>query len=232
LGFPPSFVPRRPRADDARRGGDRPSSTDLKLLAQHHIGLILQSCSSLTACDLASQRQRCASRRRRRSRAAPITTAALLCLGCGSRRCAYSPRDPRRPTSAPGSRSRGRAATLGHAQLAAGQDDNQRGRRTAPCRPRRSGGRGERNVPHARLPRPRDRFHSAAGCRGAIASTPDSHRVRWHRSDRIATRAITPSRFGRRSHSGPVARTSRYRKGDEPQLHIIRRRDPRSARAR
>jgi hypothetical protein len=37
LGFPPSFAPRRPRADDARRGGDRPSSTDLELLAQHHI---------------------------------------------------------------------------------------------------------------------------------------------------------------------------------------------------
>ena len=66
LGFPPSFAPRRPGADNARRGGDRPSSTDLKLLAQHHIGLILQSCSSLTACDFASQRQRCASPRPRR----------------------------------------------------------------------------------------------------------------------------------------------------------------------
>ena len=44
------------------KGGDRPSSTDLKLHAQHHIRLILQSCSSLTACDVASQRQRCASR--------------------------------------------------------------------------------------------------------------------------------------------------------------------------
>jgi hypothetical protein len=37
LGFPPSFAPRRPGADDARRGGDRPSSTDLELHAQHHI---------------------------------------------------------------------------------------------------------------------------------------------------------------------------------------------------
>ncbi len=37
LGLPPSFAPRRPRADDARRGGDRPSSTDLELHAQHHI---------------------------------------------------------------------------------------------------------------------------------------------------------------------------------------------------
>jgi hypothetical protein len=38
LGFPPSFAPRRPRADDARRGGDRPASTGLELHAQHHIG--------------------------------------------------------------------------------------------------------------------------------------------------------------------------------------------------
>jgi hypothetical protein len=30
LGFPLSFGPRRPRADDARQGGDRPSSTDPK----------------------------------------------------------------------------------------------------------------------------------------------------------------------------------------------------------
>ena len=37
LGLSPSFAPRRPRADDARRGGDRPSSTDLELHAQHHI---------------------------------------------------------------------------------------------------------------------------------------------------------------------------------------------------
>ena len=62
MGFPPSFAPRRPGADNARRGGDRPSSTDLKLLAQHHIGLILQSCSPLTACDFASQRHKRASR--------------------------------------------------------------------------------------------------------------------------------------------------------------------------
>jgi len=38
FGFPPSFAPRRPGAADARRGGDRPTSTDLELLAQHHIG--------------------------------------------------------------------------------------------------------------------------------------------------------------------------------------------------
>jgi hypothetical protein len=53
LGFPPSFAPRRPGADDARRGGDRPSSTDLELLAQL-TSVDLQSGSSLVACDLAS----------------------------------------------------------------------------------------------------------------------------------------------------------------------------------
>jgi len=37
FGFPPGFAPRRPGADDARQGGDRPSSTDLELHAQHHI---------------------------------------------------------------------------------------------------------------------------------------------------------------------------------------------------
>ena len=61
LGFPPSFAPRRPGADDARRGRDRPSSTNLELLVQRHIGFILQSCSSLTACDFASQRGKLAS---------------------------------------------------------------------------------------------------------------------------------------------------------------------------
>jgi hypothetical protein len=40
---------------DARRGWDRPSSTDLELHA--HITLILQSGSSLVACDLASHRR-------------------------------------------------------------------------------------------------------------------------------------------------------------------------------
>jgi hypothetical protein len=39
---------------DARRGWDRPSSTDLELHA--HISLILQSGSSLASCDLASHR--------------------------------------------------------------------------------------------------------------------------------------------------------------------------------
>jgi hypothetical protein len=38
FGFPSGFAPRRPGADDARRGGDRPTSTDLELRAQHHIG--------------------------------------------------------------------------------------------------------------------------------------------------------------------------------------------------
>ena len=54
FGFPPGFAPRRPGADDARRGGDRPSSTDLKLLAQHHIRVDPPIGSSLTTCDLAS----------------------------------------------------------------------------------------------------------------------------------------------------------------------------------
>ncbi len=39
LGFPPSFVPRRPGAGDARRGGDRPSSTDLKHALRHRPSL-------------------------------------------------------------------------------------------------------------------------------------------------------------------------------------------------
>ena len=37
LGSSLAFAPRRPRADDARQGRDRPSSTDLELHAQHHI---------------------------------------------------------------------------------------------------------------------------------------------------------------------------------------------------
>jgi hypothetical protein len=46
-------APRRPRADDAHRGGDRPSSTDLELHAQL-TSVDLQSSSSLNACDLVS----------------------------------------------------------------------------------------------------------------------------------------------------------------------------------
>jgi hypothetical protein len=48
--------------------------------------------------------------------------AALLCRDCGSRRCACRRPDPRQPASAPGSRSRGRAATLVNEDLAAGPD--------------------------------------------------------------------------------------------------------------
>jgi hypothetical protein len=47
--------------------------TDLELHAQHHIGLILQSCSSLTACDLVSHddwQKRRGDLRRSRSQAA------------------------------------------------------------------------------------------------------------------------------------------------------------------
>jgi hypothetical protein len=50
-------------------------------------------------------------------------SADLLCRDCGSRRCACSPSDPRRVASAPGSRSRGRAATLVNPDLAPGPDD-------------------------------------------------------------------------------------------------------------
>jgi hypothetical protein len=60
------------------------------VLAQHHIGLILQSCSSLTACDLASQRQRCASptastaRRRAASRRQPCFSARGGSAACST----------------------------------------------------------------------------------------------------------------------------------------------------
>ena len=91
LGFPPSFAPRRPGADNARRGGDRPSSTDLKLLAQHHIGLILQSCSSLTACDFASQRHK------RASRACSLRASARIeAVVRAGRRCWFQGGDERR----------------------------------------------------------------------------------------------------------------------------------------
>ena len=81
MGFPPSFAPRRPGADDARQGGDRPSSTDLELLAQHHTGLILQSCSSLTTCDVASHDDLHAPRDGRRS-----TRSRVIHLVQGGRR--------------------------------------------------------------------------------------------------------------------------------------------------
>jgi hypothetical protein len=63
----------------------------------------------------------------------PATPAALLCRVCGCRRCACCRPDPRRPASAPGSRSRGRAATLVDADLAAGPDETRssRSRRVA-----------------------------------------------------------------------------------------------------
>jgi hypothetical protein len=54
LGLPRSSAPRRLNTGGARRGGDRPSSTDLELRAQHHIGRSSNPCSSLTASDLAS----------------------------------------------------------------------------------------------------------------------------------------------------------------------------------
>jgi hypothetical protein len=51
-GFPPSFAPRRPKPDDARRGRDRPPSTDLKQHLRHQPNLHL-ACL-LMVCDLAS----------------------------------------------------------------------------------------------------------------------------------------------------------------------------------
>ena len=57
---------------------------------------------------------------RRRDRPTP---PALLCRDCGSRRCACCRPGPRQPASAPGSRSRGRAATLVNADLAPGPDE-------------------------------------------------------------------------------------------------------------
>ena len=51
--FPRASHPADQEPDDARRGGDRPSSTDLELHAQL-TSVDLQSCSSLDACDLAS----------------------------------------------------------------------------------------------------------------------------------------------------------------------------------
>ena len=54
LGLHPrASHPADQESDDARRGGDRPSSTDLELLAQLTL-VDLQSGSSLVACDLAS----------------------------------------------------------------------------------------------------------------------------------------------------------------------------------
>ena len=55
LGLKPrASHPADPEPNDARRGGDRPSSTDLELPAQLTFSVDLQSGSSLNACDLAS----------------------------------------------------------------------------------------------------------------------------------------------------------------------------------
>jgi len=48
---------------------------------------------------------------------------ALICRDCGSRPCACCRPDPRQPASAPGSRSRERAATLVNVDLAPGPDE-------------------------------------------------------------------------------------------------------------
>ena len=54
LGLTPrASHPADRKPDNARRGGDRPSSTDLELPLNSHF-VDLQSGSSLNACDLAS----------------------------------------------------------------------------------------------------------------------------------------------------------------------------------
>jgi hypothetical protein len=53
LGFPPSFEPRQLSTDDARRGGDRPSSTDLE--RAHDISRTSNQRVRSSACDLVSQ---------------------------------------------------------------------------------------------------------------------------------------------------------------------------------
>jgi hypothetical protein len=89
--FPQSFAPRRPGADNARQGGDRPSSTDLKLLAQHHISVDPPVGSSLTACDLVSQRHK------RASRACSLRASARIeAVVRAGRRCWAEGRDERR----------------------------------------------------------------------------------------------------------------------------------------
>ena len=63
LGFPPSFAPRRPGAGRrTSRWGQAIEHGPGTTRSTSH-GLILQSCSSLTACDLVSQRHNCAPRR-------------------------------------------------------------------------------------------------------------------------------------------------------------------------
>jgi hypothetical protein len=128
LGFPPGFAPRRPGADNARQGGDRPSSTDLELHAQHHIS---------RSSNRVAHSQRATSCRNARSahlhdHGGPAlrsaTTAALLCRDCGSRESACSPPNPRRLTSAPGARSRGGAAT----GVDAGWDESRASEGTSP----------------------------------------------------------------------------------------------------
>jgi len=54
------------------------------------------------------------------------TAAALLCRDCRSHPSASCRPDPRQPASAPGSRSRGRAATLVNPHLAPGPDESRK----------------------------------------------------------------------------------------------------------
>ena len=126
LGFPPGFAPRRPGADNARQGGDRPSSTDLELHAQHHIS----RSSNRVAHSQRATSCRNAKGAHLRSVVGPGavtgTVPALLFCGCGSRRGACWQADPRSLASAPGCRSRGGAATGVDGRLAPGWDEKGR----------------------------------------------------------------------------------------------------------
>ena len=75
--FPRASHPADQEPNDARRGGDRPSSTDLELHAQL-TSVDLQSGSSLNACDLASHGRAWAPPRTGRSAAGPTARAILL----------------------------------------------------------------------------------------------------------------------------------------------------------
>ena len=52
--FPRASHPADQEPTTHAEAGTGHQSTDLELHAEHHIGLILQSCSSLTTCDLVS----------------------------------------------------------------------------------------------------------------------------------------------------------------------------------
>jgi hypothetical protein len=105
-----------------------------------------------------ASRQRCASPCPRRSGVVIGDTGCPPGRDCGSRRCACCRPNLRRPASAPGSRSRGRAATLVDANLAPGPDEQRcccgaLGDRCTPAAERRAGHWYEPLVDELRQPR-------------------------------------------------------------------------------